>query len=166
MFVKCVEFKGIVGISVILATPFKISPLNRPMLSTTSITDYKITLTLIPSIRVEDTTLTSPTKIQIPLLTTPHKITLLIFNTMPLNVNLHNLHLESVIWRTWWRDSFQLKVRQMRLFVSSWANSMPSLRACSHTKRWWRLNWLKLPNKWANYLHLSGTFRANWDLLN
>ena len=85
VFVKCVEFKGIIGMSVILATPFRISPLNKPVLSTTSIIHPKMTPTPIPSIQVGDNTSTSPTKIQIPLHITPYKIilTFSVFNTVP-----------------------------------------------------------------------------------
>ena len=54
---------GYSGMSVILATPFKISSLNKPMASITSIIDHKMTPTPMPSIRVGDNTPTSPTKI-------------------------------------------------------------------------------------------------------
>jgi len=98
MFVKCVEFKVIVRMSAILVIHFKISLLNKPMPSTTSTIEHKMTSTLISSICVGDTTQISPTKIQILLLTIPHKIILILlcFNIALLKFHLYNLGLKSL----------------------------------------------------------------------
>jgi len=97
VFVKCVEFKGIVGMNVMFVSHFKALLLNKSIPSITSIMYHKITPTPIPLIRVRDTTQTSPKKAQTPLLIIPHKIILIVpeSNTAVLKFHLYNPHLKS-----------------------------------------------------------------------